>query len=208
MLLFMKKVKFICIFILLIFQVKGQNGNIFPLTVGDTLPNLLIKYHVNDSVSIEKLRDYKGKLVLLDFWGVNCLSCIEGMPHILQLQESLKDKIQVFVVTKDSEDDVKKLWTKLHNIVPGKILEAGKHLSFITSDTIFSKMFPTGAGIPMHVWIDANQIYRSSAYPNTTTEENIKSFLKGEQIKLATYYQPSIGRFELNSWFEKRIGFK
>lgn len=39
-----------------------------------------------------KLSDYKGKLVLLDFWGSWCAVCRESHPHLKELYKTYKDK--------------------------------------------------------------------------------------------------------------------
>lgn len=36
--------------------------------------------------NVEKLRDYQGKVVLLDFWATYCAPCIEEIPHLMELQ--------------------------------------------------------------------------------------------------------------------------
>ena len=40
----------------------------------------------------EKLGDYKGKVVVLDFWATYCPPCIEEIPHLKQLQAKYGEK--------------------------------------------------------------------------------------------------------------------
>lgn len=35
----------------------------------------------------ERLADYKGKVVVLDFWATYCAPCVEEIPHLISLQE-------------------------------------------------------------------------------------------------------------------------
>lgn len=51
-----------------------------------------------------KLSDYKGKVVLMDFWAVWCQPCKMAMPGLQKLHESLKDK-GVVVVGVSLDDD-------------------------------------------------------------------------------------------------------
>lgn len=39
-----------------------------------------------------KLEDKKGKVVLLNLWGIWCGPCIKEMPHLIELQEKYKDR--------------------------------------------------------------------------------------------------------------------
>ena len=38
-----------------------------------------------------KLRDLKGKVVVLDFWATYCPPCLEEIPHLVELQNEHKD---------------------------------------------------------------------------------------------------------------------
>src|SRR6201999_1317282 len=48
------------------------------------------------------IASFKGKLLILDFWGVTCSSCIAEMPKMQRLQQEFGDKIQILLVTRDS----------------------------------------------------------------------------------------------------------
>lgn len=38
------------------------------------------------------LSDYKGKVVLVDFWGTWCGPCLQSIPHLVRLQERFADR--------------------------------------------------------------------------------------------------------------------
>lgn len=38
------------------------------------------------------LEDYRGKVVLLDFWSIRCAPCIQEMPHVRKMYDKYKDK--------------------------------------------------------------------------------------------------------------------
>jgi thiol-disulfide isomerase/thioredoxin len=44
-----------------------------------------------------KLSDFRGKVVVLEFWGVWCSPCINGIPAIKQLQKKYRNKDVVFI---------------------------------------------------------------------------------------------------------------
>ena len=70
-----------------------------------------------DSLS---LYQYKGKLVLLDFWFKSCGPCMEAMPHYNELQnEFRKDGFELLTVNvEDPVADIKFFYDKHHPVYP------------------------------------------------------------------------------------------
>lgn len=57
--------------------------------VGDAAPD----FNLKDADGKEyKLADFKGKVVLLDFWATWCGPCVKAMPSIQKISETFKDK--------------------------------------------------------------------------------------------------------------------
>jgi thiol-disulfide isomerase/thioredoxin len=74
-----------------------------PLPVGTTAPDFTAKlYKDNKEV---KLSDYKGKVVVLDFWYMSCHPCQLAIPHLNKIQEKYKDKIVVLGVNASDTDE-------------------------------------------------------------------------------------------------------
>ena len=57
--------------------------------IGDMAPDFL-QYDTNGKPV--RLSDFKGKWVLLDFWGPFCVPCRKQNPHLGQMYEKYKDK--------------------------------------------------------------------------------------------------------------------
>lgn len=55
-----------------------------------------------------KLSDYKGKIVIIDFWATWCPPCRKGIPDLIEIQKEFKDKVVVIGVSLDiqSKKDV------------------------------------------------------------------------------------------------------
>ncbi len=52
-----------------------------------------------------KLSDFRGKYVVIDFWGSWCIWCIKGFPHLKEAYNQYKDKLVVLGVDcQDSEE--------------------------------------------------------------------------------------------------------
>src|SRR5574344_1669571 len=69
------------------------------------------------------LSDFKGKYIVLDFWGTWCGSCIKGFPKLKEYYSKYKDKIEfIGIYCRDEIEPLKKAiakyeleWTNLYN---------------------------------------------------------------------------------------------
>jgi thiol-disulfide isomerase/thioredoxin len=83
--------------------------------VGSELPHEILFSNLfnqnGDTVTISKiLNKYKGKIIYLDIWSIDCGPCISEMPHSIKLKEKFKDKELVFIYF--SVDRTDKIWKK------------------------------------------------------------------------------------------------
>jgi cytochrome c biogenesis protein CcmG/thiol:disulfide interchange protein DsbE len=56
---------------------------------------------------VEKLGDYKGKVVVLDFWATYCPPCLEEIPHLNELQNKYADLHIVGLHVGGEEDNLR-----------------------------------------------------------------------------------------------------
>jgi thiol-disulfide isomerase/thioredoxin len=49
-----------------------------------------------------KLSDYKGKIVILDFWATWCGPCRIGIPDLVEIQNEYKDKVVIIGISLDT----------------------------------------------------------------------------------------------------------
>jgi thiol-disulfide isomerase/thioredoxin len=55
--------------------------------------------------NVSKLKDLKGKAVLMDFWATNCPPCIEEIPHLLALKEKYGDDLVIIGMHVGDDED-------------------------------------------------------------------------------------------------------
>jgi thiol-disulfide isomerase/thioredoxin len=114
------------------------------------------------------LSDYKGKIVVLDFWATWCGWCKKSFPQMKQAVEKYADKdvIFLFVDTMEKEDNAKEKAKEFitQNNYPFYVI--------IDTDSKVSKSYGV-QGIPAKVFIDkeGNQRYFSKGYSDHIVEE-------------------------------------
>lgn len=54
---------------------------------------------------VQKLKDFQGKVVILDFWATYCPPCIEEIPHLIELKEMYGDDLVVIGLHVGGEED-------------------------------------------------------------------------------------------------------
>jgi peroxiredoxin len=62
------------------------------------------------------LSDYRGKVVLLNFWSTTCDPCMVEMPHLVQLYQQHKDQgFVVLAISADGPESRAQVGTTAHN---------------------------------------------------------------------------------------------
>jgi cytochrome c biogenesis protein CcmG/thiol:disulfide interchange protein DsbE len=75
------------------------------------------EFTVTDSDHSVGLNQYRGQVVLVNFWATWCPPCVEELPSLMTLQERMKDRgIVVVGVSIDVDGDAYHRFLKLHNI--------------------------------------------------------------------------------------------
>jgi cytochrome c biogenesis protein CcmG/thiol:disulfide interchange protein DsbE len=62
-----------------------------------------------------KLSDYKGKIVIIDFWATWCPPCRKGIPDLIDLQKSYSKDLVVIGISLDQERTLKDLKPFIEN---------------------------------------------------------------------------------------------
>jgi len=150
------------------------------LTIGDKVPELQFKM-VNYNDKSAKLSDFKGKLLILDFWFAQCTGCVLHFPKNDSLQRKFNGKIQFLLINDlrdkgNDEDALNIFFSKRKN-------KAGEKFQLPTAveDTNAIKLFPHKID-PHYVWINQEGKVIGITGSEEVTEKNIAALLNGKQV--------------------------
>jgi cytochrome c biogenesis protein CcmG, thiol:disulfide interchange protein DsbE len=84
-----------------------------PSRIGSAAPD----FTVRDSNRTVTLSQFKGRVVVLNFWATWCPPCIEEMPSLVQMQQRMKDKgVTVLAVSVDVDDGSYRRFLRDHSV--------------------------------------------------------------------------------------------
>lgn len=84
-----------------------------PPRIGSNAPD----FTVQDSQSKITLSQYKGQIVVLNFWATWCPPCVEEMPSLVEMQKRMKSKgVTVLAVSVDVDENAYKQFLKDHRV--------------------------------------------------------------------------------------------
>jgi len=84
-------------------------------------------FTVTDSDHTVSLHDYRGKVVVLNFWSAHCAPCIAEMPSLVQLQKRMGNKIIVVGVAVDTTNTEYHAFLQKHGIDFLTVLDSDKN---------------------------------------------------------------------------------
>jgi peroxiredoxin len=88
--------------IFLAFTLSGCYRGSKPARIGTVAPD----FTVQDSDRKITLSDYRGQIVVLNFWATWCPPCIEELPSLETLQQRMKDRgVKVLAISIDDDDN-------------------------------------------------------------------------------------------------------
>ncbi|WP_192825234.1 TlpA disulfide reductase family protein [Rufibacter sp. LB8] len=152
------------------------------LVAGQYLPEVTLTNLVNAPASTAKLSDYKGKLLLLDFWSTWCGTCAASLPKIDNLQRQFTGQVQVLLVnTRSTRDDRAKVMAYYEK---RRQPDGSRYvLPSVVEDTVLDSLFPHTL-IPHVVWVSPQGEVLATTSHEQVTAANIRLALAGNTTAL------------------------
>ena len=167
------------------------------LKVGDTLPPELwslplnIISHPSGKETIT-LNEYKGKLIILDFWATWCGPCVAMLPRQDSLQKMFGENLQILPVTYQSEGEITDFINRYTQRSGQK-----NTLPKVTNDSALRRAFPHSY-LPHYVWIQDGAVKAITGHEEVTSKK-IRSVLEGSAAGLSRKTDPKRIAFDKES---------
>ncbi len=148
------------------------------IQIGQTVPDLIINNIHNYRSNAAKISDFKGKLLIIDFWTTYCGPCISMIPKMDSLQKQFRGKVQFISVTDQKEKIAMPFLESFER-------RNGKHFDIpvVCEDSLIKKLFPHTL-IPHFVWIGTDGLVKVISSEYYVTTANIKSLIEHtEEVK-------------------------
>lgn len=144
-------------------------------SIGNKIPALNISNVLNHQSGSLNLDEYNHKLLILDFMGTSCISCLRALPRFDSLQSQFGKRLQVVLVTPEKKERVSAFL---------KTKRAGQGLCFpvITEDSILEAWFPHQF-ISHLVWINDGKVVAITG-SQYVDDNNIGILLSGRPLHL------------------------
>lgn len=168
-------------------QGQAQDSTIKPLTVGDTVPDITFTNIINRNKKKLNLYSFKEKHIIIDLWNRHCRACLTAFPKVEQFQKKYPDQLQIILANPHDAGYEKEIMALLNGIKE----RTGFYptLPIALNDTLLNHLFPHN-GVPHYIWINDKRQIAAITGLEELTEQNIKRFVSGEYLHLATKDAP------------------
>ncbi|MBT1701043.1 TlpA family protein disulfide reductase [Fulvivirgaceae bacterium PWU4] len=162
-------------------QIGDQRSSDYqPLKVGDPVPNYTLVNLINYPSKTVRLEDFRGKLLILEFWDSYCTPCIEGFPKMMDLQREFASHIQIILVNqKENVNRVRQFFDKRKRLTNVNVT-----LPTVCGDTILGSYLFKHTSVPHVVWINKSGIVNSITLADVVNAKNIQKLLNNESYVL------------------------
>lgn len=190
-----------CIWFLRIASLHAQaNQQTAYPRIGDAFPEHLFEDVENYQETSFRVRDFRGKWLILDFWSLGCISCINSFPKMDSLAQQFKDKVQLVVVgstghTRNPADFHRRTKDLYHRLAKKNSLKFT-----VAFDSTIANTLKIGS-VPFIYVIDENGVIRYKT--SRVDDAEVSLLLKGGKPSFPRAY--SIGEPKANFAYNERV---
>lgn len=117
-----------------------------------------------------KISDYKGKILVLDYWAAWCPFCVDEMPELQKAQDENKSSVVIVGIHR----------TDTESMDTGKTFASKRGVTYLLVSDENGKLYDAsgGFGMPVAVYIDKQGVVREIKVGPKTADE-ISTTIKG-----------------------------
>jgi peroxiredoxin len=122
----------------MILGLAGCYSGTKPTRIGTPAPDFVVQ----DSDRKVALHDYRGQIVVLNFWATWCAPCIQEMPSLIEMASKVKDRnITVIGVSIDVDESAYKSFVQRHGVSFLTVRDPGQKSSGLYGTTGWPETF-------------------------------------------------------------------
>lgn len=158
---------------------KCNAQQIKPVKQGEKLRGVVLEKIINFPNTTANIADFRGKLLILDFWESWCKGCLVLMPKVKALQKTYGDRLQILAVSAQSALAIQKI-----ALVNSLVKE--NPIAMITGDSKLAAMFPHKL-VPHIVWIGPDGTYLGATDQSELSGVHIDEILSNGKTAFSEY---------------------
>ncbi len=145
------------------------------IQVGVEVPDFEMQVLTNQGTTTTKIRDYRGKVIILEFWATYCGPCLPAMDHLAEVRNNFTDEVEVFAITDEPRSKV----VNFLNTRPTSLLIA------LDDDKTLNRLF-YHQFMPHTVIIGPDGFVKAITSPDQITKELIYMAKSGAELTVKT----------------------
>ncbi|CAM3584569.1 Thioredoxin domain-containing protein [Sphingobacterium prati] len=156
-----------------------RQSDIIPLKIGHKVPEEFWTkehlFYINGDTVRRNLQEYKGKLLILDFWMIGCSKCFLHQKEINYYKKLYGGELAVIMV---NGVKTRNNYASIHSYLKNEWFQSlglGSFSSIIESTYLDQLLQP--AGYPMYYWINQYGILQTITYRNLLDRDYLAPFL-------------------------------
>ncbi len=166
-------VSIVCAFVLRIYAQEGAVSE--SIQIGSLVPDFDINILTKEGTAKKNIKDYRGKVVILEFWATYCGPCFPAMDHLATLQKKFQTDLEVINVTDEERWKVVNFLKKRPTSMPIAI-DANKSINQLFYHQL----------MPHTIIIDPQGYIKAITSPEEVTEEVIYLAKSGAILAVKT----------------------
>ncbi|MGI4741237.1 MAG: DUF3738 domain-containing protein [Janthinobacterium lividum] len=144
--------------------------------LGDVVPDLRFATVLNGAKASLSLRELRGQVVLLEFWGTYCGPCVAAMPHLQDLQRQFAGRLQVVTISQEAPARL----TRYLQTRPSNLLFAA--VTSTAGDSL-QQLFACRT-VPHSVLLDETGHLLATTEPQNITAATVEQVLRHQAVTL------------------------